>query len=91
MRTPTSLSFVLAWYVAAVILAGSAFGQNAQQPKRAPVVSQSACPESARDVDRIACWVSADPETLPPGVQKPPPALLRGPNGVTIIAPKPPQ
>ena len=58
------------------------------EPAPAPVAAQSACPETMPDVDRIACWVSAGPEPLPAG-QKPPSALLRGPNGTTIIGPKP--
>ena len=58
------------------------------QPVPAPVASQSACPETMPDLDRTACWVSAGPEPLPAG-QKPPPALLRGSDGTTIIGPKP--
>jgi hypothetical protein len=58
------------------------------KPAPAPVVSQSACPDTMRDVDRIACWVSAGPEPAP-GVQKPSPPLLRGPDGTTVIGPKP--
>src|SRR5437868_6752834 len=29
-----------------------------------PVASQSACPDTMSDLDRIACWVSAGPEPL---------------------------
>jgi len=58
------------------------------KPEPAPVAAQSACPETMPDVDRLACWVSASPEPAPAG-QKPPSALLRGPDGTTIIGPKP--
>ena len=56
----------------------------------APVASQSACPETMPDVDRVACWVSAGPEPAPSG-PKPPAALLRSSDGTTIIGPKPSQ
>ena len=89
MRTSVSLSFVLAWSVAVVVFARSAYGQNAPQRKPAPGALQSACSDTMRDVDRIACWVSAGPEPLPPGSQRPSPALLRGSGGATLIGPKP--
>jgi hypothetical protein len=91
MRKSTSLSFVLVWSIAAGIFAGSAYGQNAPQRKPAPGALQSACSDTMRDVDRIACWVSAGPEPLPPGSQRPSPPLLRGSGGTTIIGPKPSQ
>jgi hypothetical protein len=68
--------------ISLILLAGCA------KPAPAPMASQSACPDTMRDVDRIACWVSGGPEPLPEG-QKPSPALLRGSDGTAIIGPKP--
>jgi len=58
------------------------------KPGPAPVASQSACPDTMPDLDRLACWVSAGPEPAPGG-RNPPSALLRSPDGATIIGPKP--
>lgn len=91
MRNSISLSFVLAWSIAAVVFAGSSYGQNAPQRNPAPGAPQSACSDTMSDVDRIACWVAAGPEPLPSGSQRPSPALLRGSGGTTIIGPKPVQ
>jgi len=55
----------------------------------APMASQPACPDTLPDVDRIACRLAAGPE--PAAGQKPSPALLRGSDGTTIIAPQLPQ
>ena len=59
------------------------------EPRPAPMASQSACPDTLPDVDRIACRLAAGPE--PAAGQKPSPALLRGSDGTTIIGPKAPQ
>jgi hypothetical protein len=76
---------VMVWIAAPVILAGSTFGQTAQQTV-APVAAQSDCPETLPDVDRVACLVSAAPAPVPAG-PKPQPPLLRGSDGTTIIGP----
>jgi len=55
-------------------------------PAPAPMASQPACPDTLPDVDRIACRLAAGPE--PAAGQKPSPALLRGSDGTTIIAPQ---
>ena len=52
-----------------------------------PAVSQSECPDTMSDVDRVACFVSLSPEAAPPG-PKPPEPLLRGSDGTAIIGPK---
>ena len=83
-----NLLVVLTWVAAPVVLSGSTLAQNAQQSP-VPVVSQSACSDTIRDVDRIACVVSAPPEPVP--AQRPPPPLLRGSDGITIIGPTSPR
>jgi hypothetical protein len=79
VRSPMNPAVLL---ISLVLLAACA------KPASAPVAAQSACPETMPDVDRVACWVSAGPEPAPAG-QKPPSALLRGPDGTAIIGPKP--
>jgi hypothetical protein len=59
------------------------------KPEPSPVASQSACPDTLSDVDRLACWVSANPEPAPGG--RKPSALLRNPDGTALIGPKPSQ
>lgn len=88
MRGSVRLLFAPAWILASVVLVGSAFAQTAPKVVSA---SQSACPDTIRDVDRIACWVSAPPAPVPGAGPKPAPALLRGSDGTTIIGPKPSQ
>ena len=88
MRRSLRLLFAPAWILATVVLVGSAIAQSA--PSKVVSASQSACAETMRDVDRIACWVSAAPQPVPAG-PKPEPALLRGSDGTTIIGPKPSQ
>jgi hypothetical protein len=78
---------IVAWIAATAVLSGSALAQNTPQPL-APVAAQSACPETLPDVDRVACLVSLAPEAAP-ARPKPQPPLLRGPDGTTIIGPKP--
>lgn len=55
------------------------------KPAPSPVAAQSDCPPTLSDVDRLACWVSANPET-PPATRKP--ALLRNADGTPVIGPK---
>ena len=86
MEHPVRLLVVLAWIAAPAVLPGATLAQNAPQSP-VPVAAQSACPETMPDVDRVACWVSAAPEPVPAG-QRPPPPLLRGSDGTTIIGPK---
>jgi hypothetical protein len=59
------------------------------KPAPSPLASKSACPESLSDVDRLACWAAARPETAP-DAQKPA-TLLRNPDGTAVIGPKPAQ
>jgi hypothetical protein len=80
---------VLASIATPVVLARSTLAQNAQQLSPS-VVAQSACQDTMRDVDRIACLMSAAPEPLSTG-QRPPPPLLRGPDGKAIIGPEIPR
>jgi hypothetical protein len=87
MRRSVRLLFAPAWILASVVLVGSAFAQNA--PSEVVSASQSACADTMRDVDRIACWVSVTPPV--PARPKPAPALLRGSDGTTVIGPKPSQ
>ena len=54
----------------------------------APTDSQSACPNTISDADRLACLISIEPEPAPT-LRKPSP-LLRNSEG-TIIGPKPSQ
>ena len=77
--------FVLTSIAAGAVLSGSTLAQNTPQSP-VPVAAQSACPEPMPDVDRVACVVSAPPEPVP--AQRPPPPLLRGSDGTTIIGPK---
>jgi len=57
-------------------------------PAPPPEPLASRCPDTMRDVDRAACWVSAGAEASPVPGQKPTPPLLRGPDGESIIGPK---
>jgi hypothetical protein len=59
------------------------------KPAPLPVASQSACPDTLSDVDRLACWVSVNPEPAPGG--RKPSVLLRNPDGTAVIGPKPSQ
>ena len=68
MRVSVRLLFAPAWILASVVLVGSAFAQNA--PPKVVSASQSACADTMRDVDRIACWVSVAPEPVPAGVHR---------------------
>ena len=72
MRGSVRLLFAPAWILASVVLVGSAFAQTAPKVVSA---SQSACPDTIRDVDRIACWVSAPPAPVPGAGPKPAPAF----------------
>jgi hypothetical protein len=80
---------VLASIATPAVLAGPTLAQNAQQLSPS-VVAQSACQDTMRDVDRIACLLSAAPQPVPTG-QRPPPPLLRGPDGKAIIEPEAPR
>ena len=59
------------------------------KPAPSPVAAQSACPPTLPDVDRLACWVSENPEPAP-GARKSA-VLLRDADGNLIIGPKAPQ
>jgi hypothetical protein len=63
-------------------------GACASKPTGTParVASQMDCPDTMSDVDRTACMVSPGPEPLPD--QNPPPALLKGSDGIILIGPK---
>ena len=87
IRKPVRLSRALACIIDAVLLSGSAFAQTAPQARPVPAAFQSACPDTIRDVDRIACWISEVPEPAPGG-QKPSTASLRSSDGTTIIGSK---
>jgi hypothetical protein len=62
---------------------------QAPSPEASPpqASSQSTCPETLPDVDRLACLVSAPP-ALAPNAQKPAPPMLRNPDGGVVIGPK---
>ena len=57
-------------------------------PAPTPVASQSDCPASLTDIDRLACWVSARPEPAPDS--RKPSALLRNSEGAALIGPNSP-
>jgi hypothetical protein len=57
-------------------------------PAPPPEPMASRCPDTMRDVDRVACWVSAGADGSPLPGQKPTPPLLRGPDGEAVIGPK---
>lgn len=59
------------------------------KPAPSPVASQAACPATLPDVDRLACWVSAAPESAPDA--RKPSALLRNSEGTAIIGPNVPE
>lgn len=73
----------------AVVLISLALLTACAKPAPLPVASQPACPETLSDVDRLACWVSANPE--PASASRKPSALLRNPGGAAVIGPKPSQ
>ncbi|HKX11269.1 MAG TPA: hypothetical protein VJN67_23920 [Stellaceae bacterium] len=73
----------------AVVLIVLALLAACAKPAPSPVASQSACPDSLSDLDRLACWVSARPGPAPDARQ--PPVLLRNPDGSAVIGPKPPE
>jgi hypothetical protein len=72
----------------AVVLIALAMLAACAKPAPSPVASQAACPDTLPDVDRLACWVSAGPETAPDA--RKPSALLRNPDGSAVIGPKSP-
>jgi hypothetical protein len=80
---------VLALIATPVVLAGPTLAQNAQQLSPSGA-AQSVCQDTMRDVDRIACLVSAAPGPAP-AEQRPSPPLLRGPDGKAIIGPEIPR
>jgi hypothetical protein len=71
-----------------VVLARPTLAENAQQVSLS-VAAQSACQDTMKDVDRIACLVSVAPDPAPMR-PKPPPPLLRGRDGKAIIGPESP-
>lgn len=73
----------------AVVLIALALLAACAKPAPSPVAAQSACPESLSDLDRMACLVSGRPEPAPD--PKKPSALLRNPDGTTVIGPRPSQ
>ena len=73
----------------AVVLIALALLAACAKPASSPVASQSPCPDSLSDVDRLACWVSARPGPAPDARQ--PPLLLRNPDGSAVIGPRPPE
>ncbi len=70
----------------AVVLMALALLAACAKPAPSPVASQSACPATLPDVDRLACWLSAGPEPAPDA--RKPSALLRNADGTTVIGPK---
>ena len=62
---------------------------QAPSPEASPpkASSQSTCPETLPDVDRLACLVSAPPAPAP-DAQKLSPPMLRNPDGSVVIGPK---
>ena len=72
----------------ALVLIFLGFLAGCSTPAPSPVASQSACPASLPDVDRLACWVSANPE--PVDAARKPAALLRDANGNAVIGPNAP-
>jgi hypothetical protein len=73
----------------AVVLISLTLLAACAKPAPSPVASQSACPDTLSDVDRLACWVSANPE--PVSATRKPSALLRDSEGSAVIGPKPSQ
>ena len=73
----------------AVVLIGLALLAACAKPALSPVAAKSGCPDSLSDIDRLACWVSANPGTAPDARQ--PSGLLRNPDGTAVIGPKPPE
>ncbi len=71
---------------AVVLISLALLGAACAKPAPSPVASQSACPDTLSDVDRLACWVSAGPEPAP-GSRKPS-VLLRNSDGSAVIGPK---
>ena len=65
------------------VLAGCA------KPAPSPLAAQSDCPATLPDVDRLACWVSARPETAPD--TRKPSVLLRNSDGRAVIGPNAPE
>jgi hypothetical protein len=62
---------------------------QAPSPEASPpqASSQSTCPETPTDVDRLACLVSAPPAPAPEAKKSSPP-MLRNPDGRVVIGPK---
>jgi len=56
------------------------------KPAPSPIAADSACPSTLPDVDRLACWVSASPQTAPDARKAS--ALLRNADGTPIIGSK---
>jgi len=68
------------------VILGLALLAGCAEPSPGPTASQSACPDTMPDADRLACLISLQPAAAPTA-RKPSP-LLRNSEG-TIIGPKP--
>jgi len=73
----------------ALVLIFLAVLAGCSKPEPSPVASQSACPATLPDVDRLACWVSANPEPVVAGAHQPS-AMLRDANGTALVGPNSP-